>query len=72
LSQPTWRQSVYSHYGLTSGAATGGSYSPGGRTIGGSEQPTDSGQPHSTDPNRPRSGSSSGSSGLGTDRDPNR
>jgi sporulation protein YlmC with PRC-barrel domain len=68
LSQPNWRQSVYSHYGLTSGAATGGSYSPGGRTTGSS---TDLDRPgssttdpnrSSTDPTQPRSGSS----GLGT------
>lgn len=71
LSQPTWRQSVYSHYGLTSGAAAGGSYTPGGRTTGsstdldqpGSSSTTDPNQRHSTDPNQPRS---SGSSGLGT------
>jgi sporulation protein YlmC with PRC-barrel domain len=84
LSQATWRQSVYSHYGLTSGAATGGSYSPGGRTTGSSTDPADPNQPGSTDPNRPPSSTDpnrppgsttdpnqprSGSSGLGTDRD---
>lgn len=55
LSQPTWRQSVFSHYGLTSGAATGGAWStPGGSTTG-------AGQGSSVDD--PSSGASSG---LGT------
>ena len=30
ISQYTWRQSIYTHFGLTSGSATGGATSPGG------------------------------------------
>jgi sporulation protein YlmC with PRC-barrel domain len=60
LSQPTWRQSVYSHYGLTSGSATGGSYSPGGRATGGSTDPSSAKDPSSgTSPERDSSSDSS-------------
>jgi hypothetical protein len=34
ISQPTWRQSVLSHYGLTPGSPTGGAESPGSSSTG--------------------------------------
>jgi sporulation protein YlmC with PRC-barrel domain len=53
-SQPTYRQSIYSHYGLTSGAATGGSLSPGGQTTGSSR---DDAEKQNQNPADPSSGS---------------
>jgi sporulation protein YlmC with PRC-barrel domain len=30
ITQPSWRQSIYAHFGMTPGASTGGATSPGG------------------------------------------
>jgi sporulation protein YlmC with PRC-barrel domain len=40
LSQPTWRRSVFSYFGLGGGAATGGAESPGGASSSGSSSST--------------------------------
>jgi hypothetical protein len=45
LSQPGWRHSVFSYFGLSSGAATGGSESPGGSFSSGSLPNSTSGSP---------------------------
>jgi sporulation protein YlmC with PRC-barrel domain len=34
ISQPTWRHSVFSYYGMSAGSATGGAESPGGSSGG--------------------------------------
>ncbi len=54
ISQPSWRHSIYSYFGMTPGTATGGGTTPGGTSGGSSE----------SNPNYPSpSGGSSGSSG---------
>ena len=39
LTQPSWRQSVFSYFGVQPGSATGGSFSPGGSSSGSSTSP---------------------------------
>lgn len=45
LSQPSWRHSIFSYFGLSSGSATGGSETPGGSSSSGSLPDTTSGSP---------------------------
>jgi hypothetical protein len=51
LTQPTWRQSVLSYFGLSSGgAATGASESPGGSSSKGSSSSSSSSDKDSSSP----------------------
>lgn len=45
LNEPTWRQNIYSHFGMQPGSSTGGATSPGGTGSGTSTTPPDSGKP---------------------------
>jgi hypothetical protein len=36
MSQPSWRRSVFSYFGLGGGSATGGAETPGGSSSGSS------------------------------------
>src|SRR5204862_8352143 len=58
ITQFSWRQSIYSHFGMTPGSATGGATSPGG-----SESSTGSSGSSSSTPPTPSSPSSQDSSG---------
>jgi sporulation protein YlmC with PRC-barrel domain len=48
ISQPGWRHSIYSYFGMSPGTATGGATTPGGTSSGGSseqQQPQQQPQP---------------------------
>lgn len=50
ISQPSWRQSIYSHFGVSAGSSTGGATSPGGTGT----STSDSSQPDSSSTTPPR------------------
>ena len=56
ISQPSWRHSIFSYFGMTPGAATGAAESPGGTSGSSSSYPGSSSSPGTS----PTPGSSSG------------
>jgi hypothetical protein len=59
ITQPSWRQNVYSYFGVQPGSATGGSLSPGGRSTGSSSLDNSSSSPASDSSKTPDSSSPS-------------
>ena len=72
VSQPDWRQRIYSHFGMQPGSATGGATSPGGTSSSSSTDPGSSPSPGSpTSPGSPGSpGSPSSPGSPGSPRNP--
>ena len=54
ITQYTWRQSIYTHFGLTAGSATGGASSPGGADSSSGSSSTIPPAPSSSDNSSPK------------------